>query len=61
LRTVLIIRLLFTFLRKRLSKLSCDSPGLSFTVTFADSLLSIKNFVLPQVTLIQRDWSKSLH
>ena len=34
LRTSLRTRPLVTSLRKRLSKLSCDSPGLSFTLTF---------------------------
>jgi hypothetical protein len=34
LRTSLRTRLLVTSLRKRLSRLSCDSPGLSITVTF---------------------------
>ena len=48
LRTVLRIPLSVTLLRKRLSKLSCDSPGLSSTVIWLLSLL-LALFQLPSL------------
>ncbi len=57
LRTALRIPLLDTCLRKRLSKSSCDSPGLKYTVTTYTSFAITSNFS----TLLLKNDRKTRH